>query len=257
MFEQTNQTEVIEENLFDDSSSEQTNEEFDFSDENAGENESADAGEGETNQNGESDENEPERYEVVYNGQKLSLTLDELKTNAQKGMNYDHVHNELVNLRNSPALGVIERYARNSGMTTEQYVQYLHDLEGKQRVNQMTEQGVPEAYAKRLLELEDKDRARQEREAAEQKRADERAQYNKFIQEYPGVKAEDIPSEVWQRFGNGMDLTAAYAIYENKALKNQLQQYKQNEVNKQKSVGSVKGDSSETNSDAFLEGLLG
>ncbi len=255
MFEQTNQTEVMEENLFDDSGFEDTNDEFDFSDDSGDDADTA--GEGETNQSGDEGANEPERHEIVYNGQKISLTLDELKTNAQKGMNYDHVHSELMNLRNSPALGVIEKYARKSGMTTEQYVQHLQQLDEAQRVNQMTGEGVPEAYAKRLIELEDKDKARSEREAAEQKRANETAQYNKFLREYPDVKATDIPEEVWQRFRDGMDLTASYAIYENKALKNQVQQYKQNEVNKQKSVGSVKGDSSETNSDAFLEGLFG
>ena len=257
MFEETNQTEVMENELFDDAGSEQTNDEFDFSDDNAGEGETGNADNGETNQGGEGAAQEPERHEVIYNGQKVSLTLDELKTNAQKGMNYDHIYGELQNLKNSPALGVIERYARNSNMTTEQYVQYLQELEGRQRVNQMTEQGVPEAYAKRLIELEEKDNARAQREAAEQKRANERQQYNKFIQEYPDVKPADIPEEVWQRFRDGMDLTASYAIYENKALKNQVQQYKQIEVNKQKSVGSVKGDSSETNSDSFLEGLFG
>lgn len=257
MFEETNQTEVMENELFDDEDFDQTSDEFDFSDDDAGESETNNANNGETNQGGEGGAQEPEKHEIVYNGQKISLTLDELKTNAQKGMNYDHVHNELVNLRNSPALGVIERYARNSGMTTEEYVQYLQDLEGRQKISQMTEQGVPEAYARRLIELEDKDKVRSEREAAEQKRANERAQYSRFLQEYPDVKAADIPEEVWQRFRRGMDLTASYAIYENKTLKNQVQQYKQNEVNKQKSVGSVKGDSSETNSDAFLEGLFG
>lgn len=256
MFEQTNQTEVMEENLFDDADFEDTNDEFDFSDDTVTD-DADNAGDGETNQDGNSGANEPERHEIVYNGQKLSLTLDELKTNAQKGMNYDHVHKELMDLRNSPALGVIEKYARKSGMTTEQYVQHLQQLDEAQRVNQMTGEGVPEAIAKRLIELEDKDKARSEKEAAEQKRANETAQYNKFLREYPDVKAADIPEEVWQRFRDGMDLTASYAIYENKSLKNQVQQFKQNETNKQKSVGSVKGDSSETNSDAFLEGLFG
>lgn len=257
MPEETNQTSTQEESLFDEYGSEDTNKELSFTDgaDEDGEN----SAEGEENENPENggEVAEPEKHEIVYNGQRISLTLDELKTNAQKGMNYDHVHDELVKLRNSPALGVLERYAKKNGMSTEKYVEYLREVEERQRINCMTEDGVPENVAKRLVELEDKEKEREEREAAERRRANDNAQFNRFIVEYPDVKATDIPEEVWQRFRDGMDLTASYAIYENKALKNQVKQLKQNEINKQKSVGSVKGDSSEANADAFLEGLFG
>lgn len=43
------------------------------------------------------------RYRVVYNGKEMYLTLDELKTNAQKGLNYDHVKGEYDILRAQPA----------------------------------------------------------------------------------------------------------------------------------------------------------
>lgn len=256
MFEDTNQTEVNNDSVFDNADFEDSGEEFVFSDTETDESENLYADDGDTNQSG-GNEGSPERHEIVYNGQKLSLTLDELKTNAQKGMNYDHVHSQLMELRNSPAFGVIEEYAKKSGMTTEQYVEHLKKLDTFQKVSQMTDEGVPEPYARRLIELEEKDKARSERDAAEQKRANEATQYNKFLKEYPDVKASDIPEEVWQRFNDGMELVASYAIYENRQLKNQVQQYRQNEANKQKSVGSVTGDSSDANSDAFLEGLFG
>lgn len=39
------------------------------------------------------------KYTVKYNGQEMELGVSDLTTYAQKGMNYDHVHNDLVKTR--------------------------------------------------------------------------------------------------------------------------------------------------------------
>jgi len=38
-------------------------------------------------------------YTVKYNGQEMQLPVSDLITSAQKGMNYDHVHDELLKIR--------------------------------------------------------------------------------------------------------------------------------------------------------------
>jgi len=49
-----------------------------------------------------------------------------------------------------------------------------------------------------------------------------RQMFMEFIQTYPDVKADQIPQEVWQMvLQKGYPLTAAYAIWENKQLKQQ------------------------------------
>jgi len=44
-------------------------------------------------------EPEPPKHKIKYNGEEKELTVDELVTYAQKGMNYDHVKTELDALR--------------------------------------------------------------------------------------------------------------------------------------------------------------
>lgn len=46
-------------------------------------------------------EAEVPKYKVKYNGAEMELGVDELITNAQKGMNYDHVHEDLLKTRNT------------------------------------------------------------------------------------------------------------------------------------------------------------
>lgn len=260
MFEQTNQTEAVDEaaaneaseNVFDDYESEKTNEDPQYAEptNEAGTESPENTNEGDANVS-------PEKHKVIYNGQEFELTVDELITNAQKGMNYDHVYEQLQNLKNSPALSVLERYAKRSGMNIEQYAQYLENLETQQRVNTITAEGVPEAMAKRLVELEDKERVREEKEQSNQEFIRKQREYGEFLKAFPDASINQIPEEVWNMTREGMGLVPAYAMYENKRMKTTIQQYEQNEKNKEKSVGSIKGDSSEANADAFLEGLLG
>lgn len=52
----------------------------------------------------EVEQQEEQKHTVKYNGQEQELSIDELKTLAQKGMNYDHVQSELTTLRSNQEL---------------------------------------------------------------------------------------------------------------------------------------------------------
>jgi hypothetical protein len=88
--------------------------------------------------------------------------------------------------------------------------------------------------------------------AAEQQAAQrQKANVDAFLAAYPGVKAEDVPVEILQEgFANG-DLVGAYARWENKQLKAELETLKQNQKNKERSTGSRKSAGASTPKDDF------
>jgi hypothetical protein len=82
-----------------------------------------------------------------------------------------------------------------------------------------------------------------EEEKTEEEKEKERLgkSIKRFLKEYPTVKAEDVPKEVWIDYKNGRaDLLECYQLYENKKLKDELKTLKQNQKNKERSTGSKK-----------------
>lgn len=61
----------------------------------------------------------------------------------------------------------------------------------------------------------------------------------RFSLEFPQVKAEEIPAEIWRDFAAGKgDLADLFARHENRQLKAQLAAERQNQENRKKSTGS-------------------
>ena len=77
----------------------------------------------------------------------------------------------------------------------------------------------------------------------------------RFVREYPEVKAEEIPQEVWTAFREGRgELGELYARQENKMLRQKLAAMEQNQRNRERSTGSRQSAGAESGSDAFDEG---
>lgn len=75
------------------------------------------------------------------------------------------------------------------------------------------------------------------------------------------VRSEDIPPEVWEEAERIGDLSTAWERYnntkleaENKRLKEELDQAKQQQKNKERSMGSSKSVGSAAAKDSFMEG---
>ena len=69
--------------------------------------------------------------------------------------------------------------------------------------------------------------------------ATRRQSYLRFSREFPQVKAEEIPPEIWRDFAAGKgDLAYLYARHENRQLRSALTAARQNEENRRKSTGS-------------------
>lgn len=188
-----------------------------------------------------------ENYTVKYNGREVSLSLEELKTNAQKGLNYDHIKGELDGIKKSPMMNVLDSLARKNQMTREDFVMSLAESDSKKREKELLEMGMSESDAKKFASLENAEKERLYREESDRP-------YREFCEKFPNVSAHDIPNEVWQEFDKSGDLVKAYMDYENRRLLKQIKMLEQNNENKQRSLGAANS-SGKANTDPFLEGL--
>ncbi len=72
-----------------------------------------------------------------------------------------------------------------------------------------------------------------------------------FVQNYPDVR--EFPPAVEEQIKQGKHPLDAYRTYENAQLRSQLRAFEQNEANKQKSLGSARG---EAGADEELDALM-
>lgn len=198
----------------------------------------------------QSDRDEDGRYRVVYNGKVMYLTLDELKTNAQKGLNYDHVKGEYEILRAQPGAPEVLKDARRSGLSPEGYLSEQKMQRKRRRVENLMRRGVNEKDALYVTDLEDT--LEGTRVKTERKKP-----FYDFVKAYPDVDPASIPPKAWELFYGGMDLISAYAVCENEKLRRDVLMQRQNAESRQRSAGSAIGNAPGEAPDPFLEGLLG
>ena len=209
---------------------------------------------------------------IKYNKEEVTPeSLEDLIENYQKGLNYDKKLQELENLQNSR----LEKYAKEKadalGITVDEYMNQVEAYEKQQErqreadeLEDLINAGTPESIAKELIasrqqrkqiqqELND---IKAEREA--DKREKERTkEYQDFLDEFPDVKPENIPKEVFEDAENS-NLKEAYMKWKLKELEKQISISKTNEKNKQSSIGSTteSGTVKEKHEkDLFLEGF--
>lgn len=142
---------------------------------------------------------------------------------------------------NNPYLKYLQEKAQRLGITVEQLIENDRKWEEQQQIQKLVQQNIPPEFAKEMLENR---KFREMYQAEQQRRQQEEAQrqmFMEFIQTYPDVKADQIPQEVWQMtLQKGYPLTAAYAIWENKQLKQQMQTIQANQKNAETSTGAAK-----------------
>lgn len=257
---ETQETEEVDDGIFDDGWDDDSPGTEVQSEEAPEAEEAADEPEPEGEEPEPTEEPEPEEqpeeghqlFTLKHLGEDKQVSLEELTTLAQKGMDYDHVRQERDELKGKAGKN-IDDLEEKAG-----YLQEIADLAGS-----TVEELVIRTRARKLMR-EDPDltetdailRARTGRQPVEQP-ADADAQQNLkvFLETYPDVKAEDIPQEVWKdSFAHGGDLTGAYARWENKQLKAQLNQLKQDQQNKTRSTGSRRTAGAASKKSSFDDG---
>lgn len=192
---------------------------------------------------------EDELYSVKYNGKEVNLTLSELKTNAQKGLNYDHIKGELEKMKNSPERELLARLSGEKNMGALDYLNSLLKADEKEKIDALIKRGLSEEDAKRFVSLERNEKIKKTEESKDKPFLD-------FAKAYPDVDPKTIEKSVWEEFSKSGDLIGAYIKNENRQLKEKLLAIENNAQNEKRSVGSLKSGSS-AHHDAFLEGLLG
>ena len=198
----------------------------------------------------EADGQEEAVYTVKYNGQQIEMPLSQLLINAQKGMNYDHVYSQLQQLRGAREFAVIDRFAKKSGLTREEYLNQLERQEYEDQIAQQTAKGVPEDVARRLLALERQNQLRAQQEQAKRIQQARRQQFVELAREYPDIK--EFPQEVVDAVAHGDSPLSAYRAYENKMLRDKLQIYEKNQKNREKAAGSATGELADDGQDGFM-----
>lgn len=230
---------------------------------------------------------ETESFTLKYMDTFRTVGRDEMTALAQKGLDYDRIRGERDSLKTENAefnahkdeftryRGFLEEMARDAGTDIPGVMDMVR---ARAVVNRERAQGR-ELDFDLALERVKLNRERQEFEAAKQKPAQQtenpqgaendskpenpeqdtdtarkRDNFVAFAEAYPEVKASDIPQEVWDEFSKGESLTNAYAKWENKQLKEKLQNAENQIKNRERSTGSRATGGAGKTKDAFDSG---
>lgn len=222
------------------------------------------------------EQKEEELFDLKFNKEIRKVNRQEVTELAQKGLNHDRIleqrdhlqqeNAELLKFKqdNEAIIGLLDAAARKSGTDRNTFLQSV-------RENAYVSQGLSRDAAHERVLREDAEQrlSRTEKADAEKQQAQQgqelarQQDIERFLKLYKDVDPNTIPKEVWDDVRNGETLVSAYGRYENRQLaesnrklQESLNALKQNEKNKQKSIGSAKTEGKETAKDPFLEYLF-
>lgn len=258
MFENADQSEIIEEDLFfpdDDEDTTDSLDEIEAEEETTVEDTTETEVEKEADATGDSlDELE---VKFLHEVKKLKdIPKDELKTLIQKGMDYDRKLSRIDELKLETAkYDRVKELASHYNMSDSEMIDMLFDNYFDQKANT---EGLTKEIVKKEYELNKRETV-----------TNEQAQLQKFVKEFPDIDAKNIPLEVVEQWQDGKDLTETYRNYlkdgevntlkkELETLKSQLKLKEQTTETKKKAVvKSTTANGHEDNNDDFLAGFLG
>ena len=194
---------------------------------------------------------------LKYNHEEKEYTMDDTKTLAQKGLNYDKLQEKLNAFEADPRLAQHSKFkaiADSYGMSEDEYITALQD----QYFDSAAEkQGLTPAQVKRDYELSTREKAQTQREQASTTQQQSDRMYNNFNANFPDVKPESIKPDTWARVEAGMDLSQSYGMQQNQELMAEMKVLKQNAENSKRApVGGVTGHGSDTaKADKIFEGF--
>ena len=220
---------------------------------------------------GKQEQNEGSQlYKLKHLNDEGMYTIDEVLEYAGKGLDYDFVRKERDELKRERAAlnsqsEFLKEMARRSGDSSIEA--QMDRIRALWKINDARDSGTTMSQDEALIRAKqerigtdtqaDEPAANDEPESkpdAENDAAVRAKMFSDFMAEYPDVKAEDIPKEVWNECANTGDLTGAYRKYENAQLKAQLDELKRDQRNKERSTGSWRSAGASTPKDAFDDG---
>lgn len=219
----------------------------------------------------------PEKITIKHLKGEMDIQRSDIRGMLQKGVDYDRVQKQ-----RDAAVKQLEdqtkwRQEREDLFTALESAakQAGTDLAGivkKLRVNLYRGNGATEAEALARVAQEDAEAkltAMQQRNTEAQRQQSEQQsrvqrEYMEFHSRFPDVRIENVPQSVIQKSSSGeLSLANAYQTYlydklkaENQRLQQSLDARKQNESNRQKSLGSAKTAGKGEKADPFLDELF-
>ena len=209
---------------------------------------------------------------IKYNKENVNVeSIEDLINGYQKGLNYDKKVAELENLQNSKLEQYAKQKATELGISVDEYMDRVEKYEEEQqkaqeqaRLEEFINNGVPEDIAKEVIAgaqvrkqlQQELNELKAERDASK-KEEEKNKEYQDFLNNFPGVKPEEIPRSVFEDAENS-SLSDAYMKWKIGELQKENEILKTNEKNKKSSVGSTTetGATNEKHErDLFLEGF--
>lgn len=208
----------------------------------------------------ETEEQQEEKGHQLYTlktpkGEK-QCSLDEVLVYANKGMDYDGMRQDRDRLRD-----FLKEMAAPLNLSVEELID---NTRARMLIQQKKEAGE-ELSEMEALTIIQRNRAEKQAEAqaTDEKAASEAAKaqmIRAFVDEFPDVKATDIPADVWAECNRTGDLAGAYRKYadslkdkEIARLTKENETLKQNQKNKDRSTGPRRSAGAATPKDPFDE----
>lgn len=183
---------------------------------------------------------EPQYFTVKYNKEEKQVSYDEAPDYIQKGMNYDK-----VSQRASEYEKHLDRVAKVAGYQShEDMLQQLDAIEKQQQEQEYRDAGLDPNVLNKYLEQHPDIQYARELKAKQEEDAKFREEANELFKEFPDLKAEQIPQEVWQlKEQKGLSLLDSYLRVNYKSLGQQKEQeaLQKLQSNAQSSTGALGG----------------
>lgn len=192
------------------------------------------------------------------NGEK-QYNIDDVLRLATKGLDYDGVRQDRDRIR------TYEAFLKELAEPMKLSVDELIDNTRARMLIQQKKQAGEELSEIDAMNIVLRNKAKAAEVAAEKPAQDAEAAKNQmiqqFVREFPDVKADAIPAEVWAECNRTGDLAGAYRKYadgqkdkEIARLNKELKSLKQSQKNRDRSIGSLKSSGAPVAKDPFDEG---
>lgn len=183
---------------------------------------------------------EPDYFTVKYNKEERQVSYDEAPEYIQKGLNYDKVQQRVSEYEQH-----LNRMAQLTGYQThEEMLQALDEAEKEQEQQRYRDAGIdPDTFNHLLEQHPDIQYARELKQQQEQQQRFQ-AEADELFSEFPDLKPDDIPAEVWQlKETKGLSLLDSFLRVNYKNLAQQKEQEAIQKItgNAQSSAGSLGG----------------
>ena len=202
---------------------------------------------------------------IRYNKADKKLTKEEAIELAQKGMNYDHIQQELQSYREGPIGKALKAYADAAGMSVEKYAEMMMEqqeaAEEKKAIEELQERypDAPDPLLKEHVRMQREVNKAKAETAAE---ARQKAAWSEALAEY-SISADNVPQDVLDAVAQGKSPLMALREHEiqqlraeNSKLTAALETKQKQDDNRARSIGSAAGVSSGGEAeDDFLAGM--